>query len=169
MCMQNTAMARRWHDLTGHIVNPPSAHSERGRAEKRKCSSGICNALQTRPPREGPHCWNGTTAGKQAAVIRRPWGSLIRAQEKECPRASLCGRATRTALSFLCHLFRLRITPKQASVWIHLRDSAADRRKHQGHRLRQPSWTVFVHGKMLEGNYERVFQSKNVNIVTRWR
>lgn len=135
MCMQNTAMGRRWNDLTGHTVNPPR-YAVKEDAQRKESAAQAYVTLYKRGPTRGSTLLKWHYKRQTARCNPAALGLLIRAQQKECPRPSLCSHATRTALSFLCRLLRLRITAKQPSVWIHFTDNAARWRIHQGHRLR---------------------------------
>lgn len=52
MCMQNTAMARRWHDLTGHLVNP-SRRTVKEDAQRKESAAQAYVTLYKRGPTRG--------------------------------------------------------------------------------------------------------------------
>lgn len=52
--MQNTAMARRWHDLTGHTVNPPQ-RAVKEDAQRKESAAQAYVTLYKRGPTQGVH------------------------------------------------------------------------------------------------------------------
>lgn len=102
-----------WKVETNSLAVPLilSARREKGEAQRKESAAQAYVTLcKKRGPTRGPTLlkrhYKRQTGGRNPAAL----GGLIQAQQKECPFAAFCRRATRTTLSCPRCSFALRIT-----------------------------------------------------------